>query len=109
MGLQPIDLQTMYTQISNAAKLAVNVEHTVAQTQKAQQQDTIQKNEELNSKVQKSGEDQKSGSVNQNGHNQQNMAGYKKNKKDEQPSEEDNKDKYRLKESYLGQHIDITR
>lgn len=109
MGLQPIDLQTMYTQISNAAKMAVNVEHSVALTQKAQQNDAVRKNEELNNKVQQTGEDQQAASVNQNGHNQ-GMAGNKnKDKKDDASNEDENKDKFRLKESYLGQHIDITR
>ena len=82
MGLQPIDLQTMYSQISNAAKMAVNVEQSVALAQKAQQADSVRKNEELNTKVQKTGEDQKSSGVNQNGHNQNEMSG-KNNKQND--------------------------
>lgn len=109
MGLQPIDLQTMYSQISNAAKMAVNVEQSVALAQKAQQVDLVRKNEELNNKVQQTGEDQKSSGVNQNGHNQQDSADKRNKDKKDASSEDDNKDKYRLKESFLGQHIDITR
>ena len=38
MALQPIDLQTMYSQISNAAKMTVNVEQSMSLAQKAQQE-----------------------------------------------------------------------
>ena len=109
MGLQPIDLQTMYSQISNAAKMAVNVEQSVALAQKAQQADSVRKNEELNTKVQKTGEEQKSSGVNQNGHNQNEMSGKNNKQKENDSKPDEEKDKYRLKESFLGQHIDITR
>ena len=52
----------------------------------------------------------KSSSVNQNGRN--GAAFQNKKKKDSenpQPETQENSDKYRLKEDYLGQHIDITR
>ncbi|MBQ1949388.1 MAG: hypothetical protein II367_04445 [Treponema sp.] len=110
MGVQPIDLQTMYSQISNVAKQVSHVEQGIQLSKSMQQTDIVKANTEQAKKVQQTGEDSKSSSVNQNGRN--GAAFQNKKKKDSenpQPETQENSDKYRLKEDYLGQHIDITR
>ncbi|MCR5495729.1 MAG: hypothetical protein K6F15_08840 [Treponema sp.] len=112
MGVQPIDLQTMYSQISNVAKQVSHVEQGVQLAKSMQQADVVKTNTEQSKKVQQTGEDSKSAGVNQNGRNGASLQHKKSNNKDSQenPDEEkENSDKYRLKEDFLGQHIDITR
>ncbi|MBQ1628693.1 MAG: hypothetical protein II098_05990 [Treponema sp.] len=110
MGLQPIDLSTMYSQMSNVANQVAHGEQGVQLAKSMQQVDVVKLNSEQSKKVHQAGEDSKSSAVDQNGSNGQQFAGGKKGSKEENQSEEQNSnDKYRLKESYLGLHIDITR
>ncbi len=110
MGVQPIDLQTMYSQLSNVAKQAAHLEQGVQLAKSMQQNDVVKINAEQAQKVQQTGEDSKASTVNQNG---KNSSGFQKKKNnqhtEEQAEEKDESDKYRLKEDFLGQHIDITR
>ena len=109
MGLQPIDLQTMYSQMSNKAKQASLAEHSLQAVQNAQNKEIVRQIEEEKNKVLEAEKQNGTASVNQNGHNNQEGAesfGQNESKNDS-PEEENNKN--RLKEPYIGQHIDITR
>ncbi len=111
MGVQPIDLQTMYSQMSNLAKQVAHSEQGIQLAKSMQQIDVVKADTEQTKKVQQAGEDAKSATVNQNGSGGQS---YPRGKKKDSGGEHDaepgeNPDKFRLKESYLGQHIDITR
>lgn len=109
MGLQPIDLQTMYSQMSNMAKQASIAEHSMQAVQNAQNKEIVRQIEEEKNKVLEAEKQNGAASVNQNGHNSQSGAeSSEKNKNKETPDEESN-NKSRLKESYIGQHVDITR
>lgn len=109
MGLQPIDLQTMYSQMSNIAKQASFAEHGMQAVQNAQNKEIARQIEEEKNKVLEAEKQDGAASVNQNGHNNQNGAdSFEQNKNKETPDEEEN-NKSRLKESYIGQHVDITR
>ena len=83
MGLQPIDLQTMYSQLSNMSKTMSGAQQAQL-TEAMQQQSNIQKNIENASKVHElSNEKSNANAVNQNGSNSQTFKGeQKKNEKD---------------------------
>jgi len=115
MGIQPIDLQTMYSQASNVSKTLSG--HQQAQlTEAMQQQNNIQKNLENSAKVQQtSGDKNNANSVNSNGRNGSGTYQNQKKKSDKEPEVEDlvgNKNQEEHKSSsspYLGTIIDITR
>ena len=110
MGIQPIDLQTMYTQLSNVSK-AMSGAQQAQLTEAMQQQGNIQRNLENSAKVQQtSNEKSDTNSVNQNGSNSSGAYGGQKhqnNKKNEEEAEEYRPPK--SDSSYLGTIIDITR
>jgi len=110
MGIQPIDLQTMYTQLSNVTKSMSGLQQAQL-TEAMQQQSNIQRNLENNTKVQQtSNEKTNASSINQNGSNSSGAYGGKNQKGKNQNFEE--KDEYRPPKndsSYLGTIIDITR
>ena len=95
MAVSPIDLQTMFSQVENVAKQASHLQQGVKLAEEMQQINVIRQNAEKAQKVNSSNESSKSDSVN-----------------DDSGSSSDSSDfqgKNRLKESYLGNHIDITR
>lgn len=109
MGLQPIDLQTMYSQMSNMAKQASLAENSIQAVQNAQNKELVRQVEEQKNKVSETEKQSGASSVNQNGRNSQGGAAFSGQKQNEEASEEEKNCGGRLKESYIGQHIDITR
>ena len=111
MGIQPIDLQTMYTQLSNVSKTMAGAQQAQL-TEAMQQQGNIQRSMENAAKVQQtSNEKSDTNSVNQNGSNSSGAYGDGKKQQNKQPNEE-NVEEYRPPKSdnsYLGTIIDITR
>ena len=111
MGIQPIDLQTMYTQLSNVSKTMAGAQQAQL-TEAMQQQGNIQRSMENAAKVQQtSNEKSDTNSVNQNGSGAGSYFGGKRKgqeqkHKDEYP-EENRPPKSDL--SYLGTIIDISR
>lgn len=111
MGIQPIDLQTMYQQLSNVSK-TITAAQQGQLTEAMQQQSNIQKKLEQNTKVQQTSNDKaKANNVNQNGSNGSSFYGSSNNKKKEQNNEKDNQPVKPMKtdSDYLGTIIDITR
>lgn len=109
MGLQPIDLQTMYSQMSNMARQASVSEHSLQAVQNAQNKDIVRQMEEQKNKVLEAEKQNGAASVNQNGRNAEGGADSSDKNGGSDDSREEENDKNRLKESYLGQHVDITR
>ena len=110
MGVQPIDLSTMYSQMANVANQVAHVEQGMQLSKSMQQVDVVKTNTEQSKKVHEAAEDSKSTAVNKDGSGGQHLAGGKHDGQNGlTPEEKDSADKYRIKESYLGQHIDITR
>ncbi len=110
MGLNPLDLQTMYSQLNNVAKQAAHQTQGASLAQSMQQTQVVQKNIEEAQKVLQSRENSKSKGIdikadsNGKGSGAQNQ----EKKKGEQETEETPEiPAYRVKEPYLGQHIDI--
>ena len=109
MSLQPIDLQTMYSQINNVAKHAANIQQGAQLAENFQQMQFVRQAQEQSQSVQKTNEQTELGNINQDGRqssgNQQN-----RDKKEHLESEENkNVESSRPKEDYLGHHIDILR
>lgn len=111
MGIQPIDLQTMYQQLSNVSKTLSGAQQAQL-TEAMQQQNNIQKNLEMASRVQNtSNEKSTANNVNQNGSNAGTFAGrHQQNKKDDNEKQDEyNNNPIRSDSAYLGTIIDITR
>ncbi len=114
MGIQPIDLQTMYSQLSNVNR-TLSAAQQVQLTQAMQQKSDIEKNLEESKKVQKTSGEQAE-KVGEDGNNGQPFQGSFNSKSDKQKSEEKLADLKNLKNNYgkngspyLGTIIDITR
>ena len=107
MVIHPIDLQTMYSQIDNVAKQVVHQQQGAALAESVQQTNFVRQNKEDAKKVQQMEEQNKLSNLNQDGssHSSSNSS-FAENKKKEDDSIPVKK---KLTESYLGQHIDITR
>jgi len=110
MGIQPIDLQTMYSQLSNATKTMTG-QQQVQLTQAMQQQNTIQKNIENSQKVQNaSNENTNAPKTNEDGSNGGGF--YNKGQKGQynNQSQDDETPPPKSNSSpYVGHLIDITR
>ncbi len=111
MGIQPIDLQTMYTQLSNVSKSMAGAQQAQL-TEAMQQQGNIQRSLENAAKVQQtSNEKADTNSINQNGSNAGAAYGQKK-RQNKNPQNHDDNEEIRPPKSdlsYLGTIIDITR
>ena len=111
MGIAPIDLQTMYTQLSNVSKTMAGAQQAQL-TEAMQQQGNIQRSMENAAKVQQtSNEKADTNSINQNGSNGSGAYGQKKQDKKNQNDQENTAEIRPPKSdlSYLGTIIDITR
>ena len=111
MGIQPIDLQTMYTQLSNVSK-AMSGAQQAQLTEAMQQQGNIQRSMENAARVQQtSNEKADTNSVNQNGSNSSGAYGGRRQQNKNQNQEEEAQEYHPPKSdhSYLGTIIDITR
>lgn len=114
MAIQPIDLQNMYSQMSNVSKVLSGSQQAQL-TESMQQQSNIQKSIENASKVQQASNEQaESSGVNQDGHNTslafkngRNNKNFNDDSENDSDNSSDNGNRYKSK--YLGTIIDITR
>lgn len=112
MGVQPIDLQNMYSQLSNVAKAVAGQQQTAQLSESMQQQNQIEQNMINAQRIQQTNEKADTGNVNENGHHGTMSYGQqKKNSKGEQEKEQNqNHNPSSSKDSsYIGTIIDITR
>ena len=112
MGIQPIDLQTMYSQLSNVSKsLAAGQQAQL--TEAMQQQQNIQRGLENASKVQQTQTEKTDAAlVNKDGSNGGELPNQKKNPSHDNNSseyKEDGSPKHSSSSPYVGTIIDITR
>jgi hypothetical protein len=109
MAIHPIDLQTMYTQMDSIARNVANQQQGVQLSQQLQENGKIQKMAEQAAMVHKTADDQAK-SLNVKDESQKKSEGQKKGKEKDETEEEKQKPKENeIRESYLGQHINITR
>ena len=112
MAIQPIDLQTMYAQMATVAQTVAHAQEGPALSEAMQQQNIVQKNKELAKKVQRSADNEsKSSTIKDEGQSgtQNSSADGKTQKKETEEEQEDKAADEGFRESYLGQHINITR
>lgn len=99
----------MYSQIANVAKVAAHQQQGVQLSEAMQQADVVRRNEEQSRRVNQTEGESKSSTVDQNGSRQgaapDGRRGSDGGRSDGEPPAEQG----RLKEPYLGRHIDITR
>ena len=109
MGIQPIDLQTMYSQLSNVSKTMAGAQQAQL-TDAMQQQANIQKGmEKAKSVKETSNEQSTAGQINQNGSNNTSYSQQRHHNKDEDNEEEPENKAGKGDLPYLGTLIDISR
>lgn len=112
MGVQPIDLQNMYSQLSNVAKSVAGQQQTAQLSDSMQQQNLVQKNMENAAKIQQTNEKSNTGNINENGHKGSSYSSNDKKKQNKNNQEQEDipiTKKYPPKPEYIGTIIDITR
>ena len=112
MGIQPIDLQNMYSQMSNIARNVAGQHQAAQVSESVQQQNQIQKNIEQSQKVQQAENDKaNTNSVNEDGHH--GWAGTYQNPNKKKNKENESKGTFGIysdtKPGYVGTIVDITR
>ncbi len=108
MGISPIDLQTMYSNMNNIAKTVANQQQGVQLAQQLQESKIVQQNAEKAAQVHKAADNEaKSTSVHDDAkhHSGTSHGGDGKKRDEESPEQEI----LEIRESYLGNHIDIER
>lgn len=111
MAIQPIDLSAMYNNMRMAQNVA-NQQQGAKAAEASQQQNAIQQSMEAASKVHViSGENSQASMVKDNGGGTSGAWGMQHGKRDQKDEEnqEEPSQQNGIRESYLGQHIDITR
>ncbi|MCQ2611484.1 MAG: hypothetical protein MJ169_07010 [Treponema sp.] len=110
MGIQPIDLQTMYSQMSNIAGRVASEQHGAATAQANQQLLAMQQTAENIKTVQKTAENEsQTNLVKEDGHNGQSAYGSASSKKQSSENDSQSDDDDTIRENYLGHHINILR
>ena len=114
MGIQPIDLQNMYSQISNIAKNVGGQQQAAQVSQSVQQQNQVQKNIEMSQRVQETSNDKaNTNNVNPDGHHGSGGSPTYKNPKKREQNRKDNSSAFgnyeAQKAGYVGTIVDITR
>ena len=110
MAIAPIDLQAMYAQMNNVAKIAVNQQQGVVLSQQLQEAKIIQQNAEKAVAVKKTADNESKSQVVGDGHNKnESPDGNSRRSKKDSEKDDSEEPKQIYKESYLGQHIDISR
>lgn len=109
MGIAPIDLQTMYANMNNVARIASNQQQGAQLAQQLQETEVVRQNAEKAKSVHKAADNEaKSGIISDEGHQGQSYAQNKKSGSDGN-EEEPQKKSSEVREPYLGQHINIER
>ncbi|MBP5402512.1 MAG: hypothetical protein J6Y36_05060 [Treponema sp.] len=110
MAIQPIDLQTMYSQMSNVANRVSHEQQSAQVASSLQQQSALVQNEQNVKTVNKAADEEaKSPLVKEDGHSNQEGQNSEKKKNPGENSEQFTSSKTEIREEYLGKHINITR
>lgn len=109
MAVQPIDLQTMYSQLANVARQAATEGQGAALSQSMQTQGIINQNLQQSKAVQKAAENEtESSKVKADGQNGGRNDRPSSRKKKGEESEAPEKTEYQISDPRLGQHINVT-
>ncbi len=109
MAIQPIDLQTMYSQMQNVARTVANAQFQPQLTQQMKESQVIQQQQEEAKTVHRAAdEESKSTGVDEDGRSGS-QYGSSAGKRGGQAEEAEVPKRTEIREGYLGRHIDITR
>lgn len=109
MAIHPIDLQTMYSQMNNVARTVANSTQGAQLAQQLQESRLVQQGMEQAQMVQRAaGDEAKSTGVSDEGHRGGEQGG-SASRRGGGEQQEQRQNGCEIRESYLGQHIDITR
>ena len=110
MAIQPIDLQTMYSQMANIAQNAAQAQDGGRFAEAMQQQNIVRQNLEEAERVSRPVSDESEAQSRAVKNDASSSHGEKEEKgKDGGREKKDEKREKAVQESYIGQHIDITR
>ena len=111
MAIQPIDLQTMYSQMANIAQNAAQAQDGGRLAEAMQQQNIVRQNLEEAERVSRPASDEseaQSRAVKNDGSSPSYGESEERGKGGEREKKEERRERA-VRESYIGQHIDITR
>ncbi|WP_296667114.1 MULTISPECIES: hypothetical protein [unclassified Treponema] len=109
MAIQPIDLQTIYSQMGNVAKNVAHQQNGNQLTQAMQENAAVQQKQEQLAQVHKTAENEAVASQIKDGAHQNNSFQNQRNQKKNQEEELEKNKLTEIRESFLGQNIDISR
>lgn len=109
MAIQPIDLSTMYIQMSNVAKNVAHQQQGAQLSQALQEATFVRQNAENAAQVHKAAEGETKSERIKNNSSGSSGSFEGKKKKGEETEVQEEKKQTEIKESYLGQNIDILR
>lgn len=111
MALQPIDLQTMYSQMANVAQRVASEGQGASLAQSIQTQGIVNQNLQQSQSVQKTAANEtQTGKIKADAKGSDGGApGGQKKKNDGQAEEPEEKREYEIRDPALGVHINITR
>ena len=110
MALQPIDLQTMYSQMAFVAQRVASEGQGAALSQSIQTQGLVNQNLQQSQSVQKAASSEaQTGKIKADGKSQDDKAQDGKKKKEGREEEAEPKKAYEIQDPALGVHINITR
>ena len=111
MAIQPIDLQTMYSQMANIAQNAEQAQDGGKFAEAMQQQNIVRENLEEAERVSRPASDEseaQSRAVKNNGSSPSHGESEESGKGGEREKKHEGRERA-VRESYIGQHVDITR
>lgn len=109
MGVQPIDLQTMYSQMANVAQRVSGETQGAALAQSIQQQGIINQELRRSQTVQRAaGNEAETGKVKSDSRGNSPNQSYGGKKKNQNPDTKDEKKEYEIRDPLLGQRINVT-
>ena len=110
MAVQPIDLQTMYSQMSNLAQRVSHEQSSAQLSQAVTQQTALNQDMQKAQSVQKAAENEsKTGQLKEDGKGNGTVYSQAHNGKPKHEEQNEAPEKHEIREEYLGQHINITR
>ena len=110
MGLQPIDLQTMYSQMANVAQRVASEGQGAALAQSIQTQGLVNQNLQASQSVQKAAANEaQTGKIKADGKGSESPSSGGKKKKQPGQEEPPEKKEYAITDPALGVHVNITR
>jgi len=110
MAIQPIDLQNMYSQMSNVAKNVAGAQQAAAVAESVKQVEITRQNAENSTKVQTTTNDKaNTNDVNEDGHNQGGYQPGKRQSDNNNYQAQNNNNSTEIKAPYLGTIIDLVR